>query len=422
MSEISLRVEHSGRVETTRVNEADLPGRALAIWHDKYRLQDLTGAWLARYQDNALDPWRSFVEQRVRDGAQLQLIPANIVTDAARQTAHVVDLINESADRLPERHAGLARAGTVLSAALGRGRREPTGPAPTLLRPQKKSLRDTARQSGYVVSLDAALNFGRLTRCGVIAVVGSQGSKGVGRSTVSAVLAAALRAPRSRAVAVLTEPGSQPFGRAGEPLRGVVPAITAYLASEGATPLQVANLFRPGVGDTKVCPARDEFDVLAVQNPDTARRALLTLRERLNALIIDCGPELFAPPTRTMLEVADQIVVVADIANDDVRAPDRVAQTVYDLIGLRKPMLVVANRWRSGDEPRRLHDLLHFLPEEADPFVALLDEERSGVQALRDGSFSLADAPMAWQDSARELAALAVQNWRRIRPPIVEDA
>jgi len=226
----------------------------------------------------------------------------------------------------------------------------------------------------YIRLLDAAI----VSRAGsstVIAVVATQ--PGAGATTVAALLATALSALRDdRVVAVDANPESG--------------ALSHWLVPDGSLPgATYRSLFTPevapaDVGEALVAAAPRLSVLPAPLDPSGARagdvsgwaRLIEHLRHLHHIVVIDCGTR------RGVVNLADKVVLVNRYGPPVATRP------------IQKPVVSVANQ---APRRRRINGLE----------ITLAAEPRAAARLKRRG-FAWSDAPPAWQEAVRELAAMLV--------------
>jgi hypothetical protein len=226
-------------------------------------------------------------------------------------------------------------------------------------------------QADYIRLLDAAIGSRQARPSTVIAVVATHA--GAGATTVATLLATALSALRGdRLVAVDANPESG--------------ALSHWLVPEGALS---ADIYRsvfapdatPGQVDKALVAAGPRLSVLPA--PLDAPRAGVSwnrlvehLRHLHHIVIIDCGTN------RRLVSLADQVVLVSRHGPPVAIRP------------IEKPVVSVANQ---APRRKRIHGLE----------VTIATEPRAAAR-LKQRGFAWSDAPPAWQEAFRELAAVLV--------------
>jgi hypothetical protein len=227
----------------------------------------------------------------------------------------------------------------------------------------------------YSRLLDAAIVSRESRPSTVVAVVATH--PGAGATTVAALLATALSALRDdRVVAVDANPESG--------------ALSHWLVPDGSLPgATYRSLFTPEVAPAEVgaalVAATPRLSVLpAPLDPSGARagdgsgwgRLIEHLRHLHHIVVIDCGTR------RGVVNLADQVVLVSRYGPPVATRP------------IQKPVVSVANQ---APRRRRINGLE----------ITLAAEPRAAARLKRRG-FAWSDAPPAWQEAVRELAAMLV--------------
>ena len=225
----------------------------------------------------------------------------------------------------------------------------------------------------YLRMLDAAIAAPSEPKSTVIAVAGAQ--PGAGATTVTALLAMALGVLRDQSVvAVDANPRSGALSHWLVP-DGAVPAeVYRSLLSPQVTPDQVAGaLVAAGPRLSVMSAPIDPVIVRDAQDASWAR--LIEHARRLhNIVVVDCG-------TRRAADWADRVVLV-----------NRFGQNLVAAAGVRIPTVTVTNY---APKRRRIH---------GSQITVVI--EPSAAARLRRRGFAWADAPPAWQECMREMAAV----------------
>lgn len=246
----------------------------------------------------------------------------------------------------------------------------PKPPAEAASRPPRI---DSMGERDYLRTLDAAIAAPRGPLSTVIAIAGAQ--PGAGATTVAALLATALSALREELVVAVD----------ANPRSG---ALSHWLVPDGAVPGDVyRSLFRPDVTPEQVSGALvtvgPRLSVLAAPiDPSLVRAAeeahwarLIEHARRLHHIVVvDCG-------TRRAADWADRVVLV-----------NRHAQTLLAQPGIRIPTVTITNY-----APKR-----HRIRGSQ---ITLAIEPAAAARLKRRG-LAWADAPPAWQEAVREIAAV----------------
>ena len=246
-------------------------------------------------------------------------------------------------------------------------------PRPTLQAPARPPRIESMSDRDYLRTLDAAIAAPRGPRSAVIAIAGAQ--PGSGATTVTALLALALSDLRDeRVVAVDANPRSGALGHWLVPDGAVAGDVYGSLFSPGVTPDQVSRaLVAAGPRLSVLAAPIDPSMVRAAEEAHWGR--LVEHARRLHhVVIVDCG-------TRRAADWADRVVLVNRFGQNLVAAP-----------GIRIPTVTITNF-----APRR-----HRIRGSQ---ITLAIEPAAAARLKRRG-FAWADAPPAWQEAVREIAAV----------------
>lgn len=254
-----------------------------------------------------------------------------------------------------------------------------TAPAPVVNVPPTPRPPPIESMSGaeYIRLLDAAIGSRRARPSTVIAVVAT--NPGAGATTVTALLATALGALRNdRLVAVDGNPESGALSHWLVP-DGALPAdVYRPLFTAEVTPDEVGKALVAATPRLSVLPA--PLDTSGIRAADGNGWAGLVehLRHLHHVVVIDCGTR------RGRVSSADQVVLVSRYGPPVPTRP------------IQKPVVFVANQ---APRRRRINGLN----------VTIAAEPRAAARLKRHG-FAWSDAPPAWQESIRELAAVLLSG------------
>ena len=349
-----------------------------------------------------LPPERSLATCGIGDGATLTLTldppPATVRLPLAGPTPGAsgggAALVPGGATPLAPRGATLASRGGVaggwsLVRRWGRGSR--------------------ARDQGDEL-LEAAVAALRLRRCAVVGVVSA--GAGMGRTTVTALLASVLAATREGLTVVVdAHPGPGSLTDRLAPghdvpagdLLGLLdhPALTSgelLACLAGRRPGGAGSRSASGSGSRSASPA-----VAGVGgSPAADRRAWTLLVQGLarhaNALVLDCGPGLGDPGARAAVATADQLVLVTEPAPSP--GSRRVAGALADL-GHAVVVVVAGGSGSRSASPAALARLL--------PGVRGVVPLPPPPPAVPPREW--AEVPPWWRRPARQLASLLAADW-----------
>jgi MinD-like ATPase involved in chromosome partitioning or flagellar assembly len=127
-------------------------------------------------------------------------------------------------------------------------------------------------------------------------------------------------------------------------------------------------------------------------------RVIEHLRHLHHVVVIDCGAGLRREAVQAAIGAADQVVLVARAEASD---RENVEPALALLRKLAKPVVVVRNESRRRERTRRSAAGIQR--------VTLTFEPASATQLKRRG-FDWSEAPAAWNEGVRELAALLVAS------------
>ncbi len=266
--------------------------------------------------------------------------------------------------------------------------------------------RTSWRDTSYLRRLDAMIAEPRLRRCATIAVVSPKG--GVGKTTMTALLGALLVHVRhERIVAVDTNPDFGSLGRALTPDHRVfVDDLLDVLDHPDLTVTELERKLGRGFDGLMVLPAPTDPTRMAALDKEAYEKVFDRLKTMVGALVLDCGTGLQEPAAQAAIEAADQLVLVSD---SEPSTASLVAEAAQLLKRSGAPMFLVVNKRPRKGARLDLERFSRAVPNAR----ALLSLEADPVSASRlaAGDFSWNDAPSAWQQTVRELAALMVADW-----------
>lgn len=268
----------------------------------------------------------------------------------------------------PERT--LAEAGLFNGAVLVLIAPEPAAPVQAPPRPLRL---ESMGDRDYIRTLDAAIVARRAPLSTVIAVAGAR--PGAGATTVTALLALAISALRDESVvAVDANPRSGALSHWLVPDGALAGDLYRTLFSREVTPDLVSNAL-VGVGPrlSVLAAPVDPSSVRTAEESDWAR-VIEHLRRLHHSVIVDCG-------TRRAADWADRVVLVNKFAQDPIARP-----------GIRIPTATITNQ---APRRRRIHGAQITMAAEPD-----------AAARLKRRGFAWAEAPAAWQEPVRELAAI----------------
>jgi MinD-like ATPase involved in chromosome partitioning or flagellar assembly len=206
---------------------------------------------------------------------------------------------------------------------------------------------------------------------------------------VTALLAMLFAAVRDDRVAVVdANPESGALSQWLVPDAGLRPDVYRSLFQPDVTPAAVSGALVGAGPRLAVLPSA--VDATTHRNEDAAAwtRLIEHLGRLHHVVLLDCGAGLRRPSVQACLAAADQVVLVTRRAEPG------------DL-GTSKPMVLVVNQAARRSRTNR--------PALGAPQVTLMLDTRSAA-LLKRGGFAWSQAPAAWQEAVRELAALLVAS------------
>ncbi len=318
-------------------------------------------------------------------------------------------------EELPERVSSLRRFGRALKAVFSRrAAQAPQGGqfAKASVPKAGKRYRDAIQANDRAHNLDRMIREAPLSRCVVIAVVSPKG--GAGKTTVSALLGMLFAELRRDPVLALD--ANPDFGnlkdKLGRPGEAAITTdeLAAWLAEDAAvTPAELAARLGTGPHGVRFVPSPvgDLDRMVKAADVDLYRQLLARLRDYEGIIVVDCGTGLLDPPVRAALETADQIVLITDSAADTAGLVVAAANHLP-----RTPTWLVANKMPSRGSTvdlRRVQAAIRQLRG-----VTIIPEQRL-TENIVTPQFSWDDAPPAWQEPVREIAARLANNWQSLR-------
>ncbi len=275
-----------------------------------------------------------------------------------------------------------------------------------------KRYRDAIQANDRAYNLDRMIREAPLARCMVIAVVSPKG--GAGKTTITALLGmvfAELR--RDPVLALDADPDfgnlKDKLGRPGEPAMAT-DELAAWLSDEAAvTPAELAARLGAGPHGLRFLPSPvgDLDRMVKAADVDLYRQLLARLRDYQGIIVVDCGTGLLDPPVRAALETADEIVLVTDSSADTAGLVVTAANHLP-----RTPTWLVANKMPSRGATVDLPRVQAAIPQLRG--VTVIPEQRL-TENIVTPQFTWDDAPEAWQEPVREIAARLANSWKAIR-------
>lgn len=240
-----------------------------------------------------------------------------------------------------------------------------------------------------------------LERCPTIAVVSPKG--GVGKTTTSLLLGAALAALRPEPVLALDadiDYGSlSRIGSGGE---------SSIFSESGGAALTFAeldrNLFRLPSG-LRLVPAPTDPRAVAAIDRVSYTRAINALQRLAGVLVLDCGSGLGQPSVQAAVMACDQLVLVTDTTEPTVALA---AESAALLVRSGRPLTVVCNRLPKRRAGATLDKLESRFPA-ADALVGLPQD--SAAAGAISGNLTLPDASRSLREAVLDIAGLLALGW-----------
>ena len=256
---------------------------------------------------------------------------------------------------------------------------------------------DSMGEVEYRHMLDEAIAAPGARASSVIAVVALH--PGGGATTVTALLATLLSSLRSEPTcAVDANPESGALSHWLVPDSSLTADAYRSMFEPRAAPPEVARALVVGAAGLIVLPA--PLDTSLARNADAAAwtRLIDHLRHLHQVVVLDCGAGLQRDAARAAIAAAGQVVLVN---KPRPSASESLDATVESIRRRGKPVVVVVNEARRRSRARRL--------ESGVQEVTLPFEPRAAAGLKRRG-FAWSEAPAAWQEAVRELAAVLVAS------------
>ncbi len=240
-----------------------------------------------------------------------------------------------------------------------------------LRRPETEPRIEAMSEGDYRAFLDRAIAGREISRSLVVAVISAH--PGAGTTTVATLLAMLLSQLRADTVAVAD---ANPTG-----------ALSHWMAPDAPRP-ELGGELLPQQVRAALVAIGDRALVLPAPTGDVDWPRLIEhLRHLHKIVVIDCAAGFRNPVSRAALEAADLAVIVARPAHRALEIP------------AARTLVVVENQ-----APRRARTL----PSPAGVQVVTLVDEPAAAHRLKTRGFLWSQAPAAWQEAIRELAAVLV--------------
>jgi MinD-like ATPase involved in chromosome partitioning or flagellar assembly len=251
---------------------------------------------------------------------------------------------------------------------------------------------DRIGDAEYLRVLDAAIAAPGSGASMVVAVMSAHA--GAGTTTITALLATLLGALRNDQVgAVDASPQSGALSHWMAPDSGLSGDAYRSLFEPPPSPEQVRGaMVRIGRG-LALLPAPSDHGWPPADEAAWAR-LIQHLRHLHNIVVLDCGAGFQRVASRAALGASDHVVLVSKMGAGDL---DKLGPTIESIQRLGRTVVVVANQ-----APRRSR----VGKTVAGVQMVTLAYEQGPARRLKTRGFSWSDAPYAWQESMRELAAV----------------
>lgn len=254
---------------------------------------------------------------------------------------------------------------------------------------------DRAGDASYIRNLEGAIVAPRLRASSVIAVVSDH--PGAGATTVTVLLATMLGALRDdQLAAVDASPQSGAMSHWMAPDSTLSKDVYGSLFRPNLTPEQV-RVALVGVGPRlSILPSPGKPANAIAPSAASWGRLIEHLSHLHNVVILDCGAGLQRAVSRASVDAADQVVLVTA---PQLAKLDETASIAKSIRARGKAVVVVANQAPFRARSTRSTDAVQQVTIAYDPHNA---------KRLRTRGFTWAGAPVSWQVSVRELAAILV--------------
>lgn len=281
--------------------------------------------------------------------------------------------------------AGLYSGAVVQLIPPPRGPERPSAPAPP--RPAQPPKIESMGEWDYLRTLDRALAAGNPLGSQVIAVVGAQ--VGAGATTVSALLATFLASVRPERVACVdANPQSGALSQWMVPDSALPVTVYRSLLESTVSPQMVEGALVSVAPRLWVMPAAR--DTSAGAGDGAAWSRLIEHMRRLrNVVVLDCGAGTQRETVKAAVQAADRIVLVTKPET----SPKEPAHW-------SKPIVWVSNQSQRRARIQRTGNV---------PHITIAIEQQAAAMLKRRG-FAWSEAPLAWQEAVRELAAVLVAS------------
>jgi MinD-like ATPase involved in chromosome partitioning or flagellar assembly len=409
----------------------DVPVSELVAELARHYHLDESERWALAHQDGRLVSGDLTLSAAgVRDGQELALIPERAprrtqppreqVEERARGRTGGGPVSERTAAMLPASPGPAGRIQAICRAVLpgsgeppapaADGPVNPAGLARTPRQPLVRRLRQAGRQASYEHRLERQITAPVLARCVVIAVISGKG--GVGKTPLASLLASLFAFLRGdRVIAVDTNPDFGMLGAILAPGQGMCidELLAGPLAKDDLTSTELDAALARGRDGLLVSPGPVQPDRCEQLSTGDYLRLFEKLREHAGILVLDCGTSFTSKPAKAVLEVADQLVLLAD---DTMQAAAVAIHAGRWLRPQRYPVTLALNK-RDGKGYINLAKLEDSVPD-ARALAAIPSDGPAVAQLSGSDRFSWRDGQGALGTATRELAALLAGDWPRL--------
>jgi MinD-like ATPase involved in chromosome partitioning or flagellar assembly len=229
----------------------------------------------------------------------------------------------------------------------------------------------------------------------LIAVVADH--PGAGATTVAVLLASMLGALRDDQLAVVdANPQSGALSHWMTPDSSLSKDVYGSLFRPNVTPEQVRSVLVSASSRLSILPAPAKPSNAIAPGAASWSRLIEHLRHLHNIVILDCGAGIQRAVSRASIEAADQVVLVT---TPQLAKRDETKSIAESIRAMGKTVVLVANQAPNRARSARSSDGIQRVTIRYDPHHA---------KRLKTRGFIWAGAPVSWQISVRELAAVLV--------------
>jgi MinD-like ATPase involved in chromosome partitioning or flagellar assembly len=254
---------------------------------------------------------------------------------------------------------------------------------------------DRGGDAGYIRALEGAIGAPRLSASGVIAVVSDH--PGAGATTIAVLLASLLGSLRDDQLAVVdANPQSGALSHWMAPDSSLSNDVYGSLFRPNVTPEQVRSVLVSAGSRLAILPAPAKPSNAIAPGAASWSRVIEHLRHLHNIVILDCGAGMQRAVSQASIDAADQVVLVT---TPQLAKRDETRSIAESIRARGKTVVVVANQAPNRARSSRSIDGVQRVTITYDPHHA---------KRLKTRGFTWAGAPVSWQVSVRELAAVLV--------------